>query len=320
MVLPKTDAKTSAKRDYHKTSGKTRGEAKPKPAVQSSSLQQFGFTKKPCESAAVETPRSKTTTPAESSSATPSATPHVEASAPAAQWSFDCKVRCPNPGCHQSTVGIPSKQRKEISTTTPFGKWLIKETKQFSIGSDQWCCTSCYLRMGRTFKALPKHAASPASAAAAQPQPSPAPAPTPSTSRAPPKLFANLKAGGSQERAIKKGALQAIDGVLKTYYPSDSTGLFASLLQDKRVQTAIPSDTKLSEIVANLKTAINSATDPSVRRAYLSVAADVNGTTIQQVMQDYNCTEHEAKAARQGLLAAEAVPDWIVRNVPRLWA
>ena len=39
MVLPKTDAKKSAKRDYHKTSGITRGEAKPKPAVQSSSLQ-----------------------------------------------------------------------------------------------------------------------------------------------------------------------------------------------------------------------------------------------------------------------------------------
>jgi hypothetical protein len=52
-------------------------------------------------------------------------------------------------------------------------------------------------------------AASPASAAAAQPQPSPAP--TPSTSRTPPKLFANLKAGGSQERAIKKGAWQLID-------------------------------------------------------------------------------------------------------------
>jgi hypothetical protein len=37
---------------------------------------------------------------------------------------------------------------------------------------------------------------------------------------------------------------------LKFYYPNDSTGLFASLLQDKRVRTAIPSDTKLSEIVA----------------------------------------------------------------------
>jgi phage tail sheath gpL-like len=85
---------------------------------------------------------------------------------------------------------------------------------------------------------------------------------------------------------------------LKHYYPSDSTGLFASLLQDKRVQTAIPSDTKLSQIVANLKTAIDSATDPSVRRAYLSVVADVTGTTIQQVMRDYNCTEHEAKDAR----------------------
>ena len=107
---------------------------------------------------------------------------------------------------------------------------------------------------------------------------------------------------------------------MKTYYPNDVTGLFASLLQDKRVRTAVPFDTKLSEIVANLKTAIDSATDPSARSAYLSVVADVSGTTIQQVMQDYNCTEHEAKAARQGLLAAEAVPDWIVRNVPRLWA
>jgi hypothetical protein len=37
---------------------------------------------------------------------------------------------------------------------------------------------------------------------------------------------------------------------LKTYYPHDVTGLFASLLQDKRVRTAIPSDTKLSEIAA----------------------------------------------------------------------
>ena len=92
--------------------------------------------------------------------------------------------------------------------------------------------------------------------------------------------------------------MQAIDGVLKTYYPSDSTGLFASLLQDKRVQTVIPSDTRLSEIDANLKTAIDSATDPSVRRAYLSVVADVTGTTIQQVVRDFNCTEHEAKEAR----------------------
>jgi len=62
---------------------------------------------------------------------------------PAAQknpiWNFDCKVRCPNPGCLQSTVGIPSKQRMDISTTTPFGKWLINETKQFSIG----IITSC---------------------------------------------------------------------------------------------------------------------------------------------------------------------------------
>ena len=142
---------------------------------------------------------------------------------PAAQknpiWNFDCKVRCPNPGCKQPDVGIPSAQRKGISTTTPFGKWLIKETKQFSIGTDQWCCTACYRRMGRTFSALPKHAASPASAAAAQPQPSPAP--TPSTSRVPPKLFANLKAGGSRERAIKKFAWQAIDDVLKTFYLSD---------------------------------------------------------------------------------------------------
>jgi hypothetical protein len=85
---------------------------------------------------------------------------------------------------------------------------------------------------------------------------------------------------------------------LKHYYPSDSTGLFASLLQDKRVQTAIPSDTKLSQIVANLKTAIDSATDPSVRRAYLSVVADVTGITIQQMIQDFGCTEHEAKEAR----------------------
>ena len=97
---------------------------------------------------------------------------------------------------------------------------------------------------------------------------------------------------------MQKGAWQGIDDVLKTYYPNDVTGLFASLLQDKRVRTAVPFDTILSEIVANLKTAIDSATDPSVRRAYLSVVADVTGTTIQQVMQDYNCTEHEAKIAR----------------------
>ena len=85
---------------------------------------------------------------------------------------------------------------------------------------------------------------------------------------------------------------------MKHYYPSDSTGHFASLLQDKRVRTAIPSDTILSETVANLKTAIDSSTDPSVRRAYLSVVADVTDTTIEQVMRDYNCTEHEAKDAR----------------------
>ena len=85
---------------------------------------------------------------------------------------------------------------------------------------------------------------------------------------------------------------------MKTYYPNDVTGLFASLLQDKRVRTAIPSDTKLAEIVANLKTAIDSATDPSVRRAYLSVVADVSGTTIQQVVRNFNCTGHEAQEAR----------------------
>ena len=44
-------------------------------------------------------------------------------------------------------------------------------------------------------------------------------------------------------------------------------------------------------MLLNLKTAIDSATDPNVRRAYLSVVADVNGTTIQQVMRDFNCTE-----------------------------
>ena len=242
MVLPKkTAAKTSATRDYHRTSSIARGAAKPQAAEQTSSLLQFGFTTKPkpCESAAGETPPSKTATPSESSSATPIATqqasagngtspgtnaragpdaatndlaklsvgdyvirrnelhivvgiddsltppsytvknaatgdvvetertllslPKPQAAAtdtdtrggtagtgggsairnvPAAQknpiWNFDCKVRCPNPGCKQPDVGIPSKHRKEISTTTPFGKWLIKETKQFSIGSDQW--------------------------------------------------------------------------------------------------------------------------------------------------------------------------------------
>ena len=44
---------------------------------------------------------------------------------------------------------------------------------------------------------------------------------------------------------------------------------------------------------------MSSATDPIVRRAYLSVVANVDGTTIQQVMRDYNCTEHEAKEARR---------------------
>ena len=115
MVLPKTAG--GAKRGYVKTSGITRGDAKPKPAVQSSNLERFGFWTKPCESAAATTPaESQSTKPHVEASATPSATPHVEASVPAAQWNpignLDCQVRCPNPGCHQKTVGIPSKQRK----------------------------------------------------------------------------------------------------------------------------------------------------------------------------------------------------------------
>ena len=86
---------------------------------------------------------------------------------------------------------------------------------------------------------------------------------------------------------------------MKTYYPkNDVTGLFASLLQDKRVRTAILSDTKLSGTVANVETAINSASDPSVRTAYLSLVADFPDTTIEQVMQEFGCTEHEAKVAR----------------------
>jgi hypothetical protein len=208
--------------------------------------------------------------------------------------------RCPNKNCTQKG-SIPSVKRKTISTKTDLGRWLCSQTGQLLIGAP-WCCNSCFQAKCKEWHKLSPEqqgataAASPASAAAAQPQPSPAP--TPSTSRAPPKLFANLKAGGSQERAIKKRAWQGIDDVLKTYYPNDVAGLFASLLQDKRVRTAIPSDTILSETVANLKTAIDSTTEPSVRRAYLSVVADVTGTTIQQVMRDYNCTEHEAKDAR----------------------
>jgi hypothetical protein len=48
MVLPKkTAANTSATRDYHKTSSKARGAAKPQVAEQTSSLLQFGFTTQP---------------------------------------------------------------------------------------------------------------------------------------------------------------------------------------------------------------------------------------------------------------------------------
>jgi hypothetical protein len=35
-----------------------------------------------------------------------------------------------------------------------------------------------------------------------------------------------------------------------------------------------------------------------VRTAYLSLVADVPDTTIEQVMQEFGCTEHEAKVAR----------------------
>ena len=86
MVLPTL----VAKRDYVKTSSRTRGDAKPKPVVQSSNLEQFWFKMplktKPSESAAVTTPaESQSTKPHVEASATPSATPHV-ASVPAAQW------------------------------------------------------------------------------------------------------------------------------------------------------------------------------------------------------------------------------------------
>ena len=82
MVKPKkTAANTSAPRDYHRTSSILRGPAKTQPAEQTSSLLQFGFTTKPkpCESAAGETPPSKTATPSESSSATPIATQQASA-------------------------------------------------------------------------------------------------------------------------------------------------------------------------------------------------------------------------------------------------
>ena len=144
---------------------------------------------------------------------------------------------------------------------------LCSQIGQLPIG-EAWCCSWCCQAKCREWHKLsPQQQGAPAAASlarAAAPQSQPSPAPTPSTSRASTKLFENLKDGGSQERAIKKRTWQRIDDVVKTYYPNDVTGLFASLLQDKRVRTAIPSDTKFSGIVANVETAINSATDPSV--------------------------------------------------------
>ena len=108
-------------------------------------------------------------------------------------------------------------RRKTISTKTPLGRWLCDlgrwlcdQIGQLPIG-EPWCCNSCYQAKCRELHKLPPEqqgasaAASPASAAAPQPQPSLAPTPSTvhSTSRAPTKLFANLKAGGSQERAIE---------------------------------------------------------------------------------------------------------------------
>ena len=141
------------------------------------------------------------------------------------------------------------------STKTPLGKWLCSQTGQLPIG-EPWCCRSCYQAKCREWHKLSLEqqgataAASPASAAAAQPQPSPAP--TPSTSRTPPKLFANLKAGGSQERAIKKGAWQLIDDILKHYHPS-SERLDRPLCIASAGQARANRDSVRHEIVRNCR-------------------------------------------------------------------
>jgi hypothetical protein len=251
---------------------------------------------KPCESAAATTPaESQSTKPHVEASATPSATPHVDASVPAAQWNpignLDCKVRCPNPGCNQSTVGIPSKHRKGISTTTPFGKWLIKETNQFSIGSDQWCCTSCYNRMARIFNALPKHAVNNAAAVA------PPPPPPPSNVTKP---FASLIPGGTQARKISKDLAEHVLADAASVYPNDPIGALAAALQHKSIAPSLlnvlPSNDVNAHTMDNIKVAFKAAAAKDQRIQLLSLVA--NDLSKAASMFDFGCTANEWEAAR----------------------
>ena len=244
-----------ARRAYHRLSRQGRGPARPKPRPQAKTLDGY---LRPAPQPPIELKpllqQMKTmfsVQPVSDVGSQPLSSPPLS-SPPAFNRITNLRgsQRCPNKNCTQKG-SIPSVKRKTISTKTDLGRWLCSQTGQLLIGAP-WCCNSCFQAKCKEWHKLSPEqqgataAASPASAAA----PQPSPAPTPSTSRAPTKLFANLKAGGSQERAIKERAWQGIDDVLKTYYPHDVTGLFASLLQDKRVRTAIPSDTKLSEIAA----------------------------------------------------------------------
>jgi len=235
-------AKPDAPRAYHRLSIHGRGPARPKPRPQANTLNAYlrPAPQPPIELAPLlqEMKTLFSVQPVSDVGRQPASSPPVS-SPPAFNRIDNLKGAqpCPNKNCTQKG-NTPLKKRQKISTKTPLGRWLCSQTGQLAIG-EPWCCNSCYQAKCKEWHKLSPEqqgapaAASPASAAAAQPQPSPGP--TPSTSRAPPKagprLFANLKAGGSQERALKKFAWQAIDDVLKTFYPSDPTGLFASLLQ-----------------------------------------------------------------------------------------
>ena len=202
--------KPDAPRAYHRLSIHGRGPARPKPRPQANTLDAY---LRPAPQPPVELApllqQMKTlfsVQPVSDVGSQPVSSPPVSSPPVSSPPTFNRIDNinggqpCPNKNCTQK---VPWKKRQTISTKTPLGQWLCNQTGQLPIG-EPWCCNSCYQAKCKEWHKLSPAqqgvtaAASPASAAAAQPSP----APTPSTSRAPPKLFANLKAGGSQERAI----------------------------------------------------------------------------------------------------------------------
>ena len=206
-------AEQVARRAYQRLSLRGRGLGKPKPRLQANTLDSY---MRPASELPIEpvlqamqtmfaSQRGGSSTAASIGSPPVSSLPKFDVAN-----NFKGAHKCPNKHC-KSKGNVFKKAKQKISTQTALGRWLCDKTGQLPIG-EPWCCNSCYQTNCREWRKLTPEQQAPWVAAAA-PQLQPSPAPTPSTSRAPPKaaprLFANLKAGGAQERAIKKFAWQA---------------------------------------------------------------------------------------------------------------